>query len=89
MAKFNRQVVGSFLKSKDDTKPPYLKIKEAVSFQANDIIRVENKAFQLKSLNDAVASGKLPEEIAVKARERIEKIPPFVLGELIRLTVNE
>lgn len=85
MAKFKREVVGSFLKAKEDGKAPYIKIKNAVTFKEGDIIRVENKKFQLASLESAIQSGKLSGENAEKARERINKIPEFVLGELIVL----
>ena len=56
-----------------------------VSLKQGDIIRVENKKFQLASLEGAVQAGKLSEEQAEKARERINKIPDFVLAELIVL----
>ena len=78
-----RNVVGSFLKSKDDGKPPYIKIKSNVTFKEGDIVRVENKKFQLSSLENAVQAGKLSGEQAEKARERINNIPDFVLGELV------
>lgn len=83
--KLKREVIGSFLKAKDETKPPYIKIKNDVVFKANDIVRVENKKFQLQSLETAVAAGKLNGEIADKARDRINKIPEFVIAELVVL----
>lgn len=84
-SKFKREVVGSFLKSKDDSKPPYLKFRTAVQIKEGDIIRVENKKFQMQSLEGAVAAGKLNGEIAEKAKERINKIPEFVIAELVVL----
>jgi len=47
------------------------------------ILSVESKSYQLKSLEAAVSAGKLSEENAEKARERISKIPDYVLGELV------
>lgn len=87
MAKLKREVLGSFLKAKEDGKTPYIKItsKNAVTFKEGDIIRVENKKFQMASLEAAIQAGKLTGEIAEKARERINKIPDFVLGELVVL----
>jgi len=85
MAKLRREKVGSFLKNKDATKTPYIKMDRDVSLKQGDIIRVENKKFQLASLEGAVQAGKLSEEQAEKARERINKIPDFVLAELIVL----
>ena len=85
MAKMKREVVGSFLKAKDDGKAPYIKFKTDVSFTNGSMVRVENKKFQLTSLESAVSAGKLSGEIAEKAKERINKIPDFVLGELVIL----
>lgn len=78
-----RKVIGSFMKGREEGKAPYIKIKNAVAFKEGDIIRVENKKFQLASLELAVQSGKLSGENAEKARERINKTPDFVLGELV------
>lgn len=72
-----RQQVGSFCKSKDDKKPPYIKMRDG------KIYRVESAKYQLKSLEDAVAAGKLTEDIAEKVRERINKMPEWVLGEIV------
>lgn len=84
--KLKREVIGSFLKAKDPEKqPPYIKIKNDVVFKANDIVRVENRAFQLQSIESAVANGKLSPEIADKAKERIGKMADFVIAELVVL----
>ena len=83
MAKLKRQQVGSFCKSKDDGKPPYIKMRDGTIF------RVESAKFQLKSLEDAVSQGKLTEEVAEKVRERINKIPEWVLGEVVQLVENK
>lgn len=84
-SKLKREVVGSFLKSKTDDKPPYLKFRTAVTLKEGDIIRVENKKYQLQSLEGAINAGKLNGEIAEKAKERINKIPEFVIAELVVL----
>lgn len=83
--KLKREVVGSFLKSKDDSKPPYLKFRSAMTLKEGEVIRVENKKFQLQSLETAINAGKLNGEIAEKAKERINKIPEFVIAELVVL----
>lgn len=88
-SKLKREVVGSFLKSKDDSKPPYLKFRSALTLKEGDIVRVENKKFQLQSLEGAINAGKIKGEIAEKARERIEKIPEFVIAELVVLKSAE
>lgn len=79
MAKLKRNQIGSFCKSKDEDKPPYIKMRDGKFY------RVESAKFQLRSLEKAVADGKLTEEIAKVVRERIEKIPEWVLGEVIEL----
>ena len=84
-SKLKREVVGSFLKAKDDNKPPYLKFRSAITLKEGDIIRVENKKYQLQSLEGAINSGKINGEIAEKAKERINKIPEFVIAELVVL----
>lgn len=84
--KLKREVIGSFLKARDPEKqPPYIKIKNDVVFKANDIVRVENKAFQLQSIASAVENGKLSPEIAEKAKERINNMKEFVIAELVVL----
>lgn len=77
--KLKRTQVGSFCKSKDEKKPPYIKMRDGTIF------RVESAKFQLASLEDAVAQGKLNEEVAGKVRERIEKIPSWVIAEIVQL----
>lgn len=84
MAKLKRQVVGSVCKAKETGKPDYIKMRES-----GKIYRLESATFQSKSLEDAVASGKLSEEIAEKVRERISKIPEWVRFELVELVENK
>ncbi len=79
MPKLKRTQVASFCKSKDENSPPYIK------FRDGKVYRVESAKYQLKSLEKAVAEGKLTGEVADSIRERIEKIPEFVLGEVIEL----
>lgn len=79
MAKLKRQVVGSVYKAKEAGKVDYVKMRDGKTY------RLESAAYQLKSLEDAVAAGKLSEDIADKVRERIQKIPEFVRFELVEL----
>lgn len=92
MAKYKRTQIGSVIKSKEANKPNYIKfnLKDSGSLTVKDgqTFSVESKQFQLNSLQSAVADGKLTEEVAGKIRERIEKIPEFVLGEIILLEKN-
>lgn len=79
MAGKKRQVVGSVYKSKDPTKQDYIKMRDGKTYM------LESAASQLKSLESAVAAGKLPEDIAEKVRERISKLPAFVRFEIVEL----
>lgn len=83
MAKLKRVVVGSVCKAKDPTKVDYVKMRDG------KIYRLESKAYQLKSLEDAVAAGKLSDDIAEKVRDRLNKFPDFVRFELVELVENK
>lgn len=87
-----RLTIGSVVKSKDPSKSNYVQIrkdlKEPVVLNAGQYLQVESKAFQLASLKRAVDAGKLTGENASKAEERINKIPDYVLGELILVTTE-
>ncbi len=45
-------------------------------------VNVESKAQQLESLDNAVRDGRMSPENAEKAKERVSKIPDFVLFDL-------
>lgn len=79
MAKKKRKVVGSVCKSKDAGKPDYIKMREGDVFYS-----LESPAYQLKSLQQAVADGKLSEDVAKVIQERIEKVPNWVRFELVQ-----
>lgn len=86
--KYRRTTIGSVVKSSDPTKSNYIKLYlkntgGSITLTDGQTLSVESKSFQLKSLESAVAAGKLSEENASKARERIEKIPDYCLGEII------
>lgn len=70
--------VAEILKSKDPTKPDYLKITEDITLKKGDFLNLESKKSRLASLEKAVENGKLSEEVAGKIREGIEKTPEFV-----------
>ncbi len=82
-----RQKIGSVYKSQDPTKSNYIKVdllsKDSITLRHGEYINVESKAYQLKSLAEALAAGRISEDNAEKAKARIEKMPDFVLGELI------
>jgi len=76
-------VLGSFCKSKDESKPPYIKLKTAVNMPEGGIIQVQSKKYQLQSLDAAAAAGKLTGEVVEQIREKINKMPDWVLGDLV------
>jgi hypothetical protein len=99
MAKWNRTTVGTVIKGKPqlDGSPgkPYVRLKfykpehkQAFVNAVNNavdglILNLESKKSQIDSLNEAVANGKLKQEYAEKALTRVEKIPDFVLFEVV------
>ncbi len=92
--RYSRTTVGSVVKSQDPSKSNYVKfyLKNTggtLTITDGQTLSVESKSFQLKSLESAVAAGKLSEENASKARERIEKIPDYVMAELILVTKSD
>lgn len=97
--KYSRKTVGSVFKSKEAGDPDYIKlrgdtgedlIKALASMDRTKglSLRLESKKFQLESLDEAVAAGKLPAETGDKVRERINKIPDYVRFEIVLLTKN-
>lgn len=91
--KFTRRVVGSVIKSNDPEKPNYMKFrltgdKKPLTIEDGMTLSVESKAFQLKNLEKAAAAGKLSEDLVEKIKARIEKIPDFVLGEIVLVQRN-
>lgn len=91
-SRLKRVSVGSVYKPKNDEetgKPkdgsvPYIKMRES-----GKIFRLESAKFQLESLEKAVAAGRLSSDIADKVRERIEKIPSYVLFEMVELVEQD
>lgn len=83
MAKY--RTIGSVCKRKDGNGT-HIKISEDVTLKKGEYINLESKVKQLEKLDKAQGEGKISEENAEKARERINKIPDFVMFELIRKT---
>lgn len=86
-----RRVVGSVYKAKanEDGSPkknstPYIKIRETVTLHEGDIIRLESKKSQLESLEAAVKANKVQADYAEQVKERINKMPDYVLFELVQ-----
>lgn len=99
MAKYSRYTVGSICKPKDTGKSDYIHLRtdpkskemllKALANSGEDkglYLNLESKRAQLESLQEARTAGKLKEEHADKALERINKIPDYVRFEIILLT---
>lgn len=82
---YKRLNVGSICKRKDGNGK-HIKISNDVTLKKGDYLNVESKAEQLASLNEAAANGKISEANAEKARERLEKMPDWVVAEVYQLS---
>jgi hypothetical protein len=80
MAKYLK--VGSVLRSKDNPKNYYIKMDQDVSLKKGETLSLQSKEEQLERLESSLSSGKLTEDLAVKIRERLEKIPEWVKYEI-------
>lgn len=85
--KKKRIVVGSLIQASAEDKakglPNYIKIKADITLTAGECIRAESKKFQLESLEKAVTDKKLDPEYGESVKERINKMPDWVIAELI------
>ena len=77
--------VGSIMKGKEN-KGDYIKITEDVTLKKGDFLNLENKASKIASLNAAIESGKLSQEVGQKLLENAEKMPDFVRFEITKST---
>lgn len=89
-SKYKRTVVGSIIKSKDPSKPNYVKFSlrdgGTLTLKDGDTLSAESKAFQLKSAEAAASEGKISDEVVEKIKARLEKQPDFVIAELVHVT---
>lgn len=97
MAKYSRVNAGSVVRSKVKGDMDYIKINpkakddliEALNNMDPDkglYLNLESKESQLTGIELAVENGKLSEENAAKARERVEAIPDFVRFQIVLVT---
>ena len=93
MAKWSRRQIGSVVKKQEDkqkypdVKEFSIKITEDITLRAGEYLNLENKAFKLRSLQDA--KDKMSEEAFEKAMERVEKMPDFVFFEIVKVSKTE
>lgn len=91
--KWKRTTVGSIMKSKDDTKSNYLKVnlykQDSITLKHGQSLQVLSKSFKLKDLERLAKQGKLDEDTIDKMREQAEKMPDFVLAEVVLLERTE
>lgn len=81
--KQKRRVIGSVIKNRESGKPDYIKVREDINLAKGQILRLESKQFQLKSLEQAVSENKISADYGAKVKERLEKIPDFVRFEVV------
>ena len=84
MAKYKRTNIGSVVKGKDGGAD-YIKISKDITLKQGDFLNLESKAQQMKSVQEAVTSGKLSGEVAETIMENLEKIPDFVRFQIVRI----
>jgi len=82
---WKREIIGKVLKGKDG-KADYIQIKQNVTLKEGEYLNLESKKQQLDKVNDLLQEGILSSENALKASERIEKMPDFVRFEIVRVT---
>ena len=73
MAKLKRVILGEVMISDKETNPDYIKLKPGVKIPENGILRVETKAYQLKSLDQAVSANRMSQEMANEMKSKIEE----------------
>lgn len=83
-----RKVLGSVVKSKEAGKPDYIKINTDAVLKKGQTFSLESKTQQLKSLEAAVAAGKLTPDVGEEIKERLEKMPDFVRFEIVSYEKN-
>ncbi len=98
MAK-KKLVLGSVMKHKTPGKPDYVKLDKynadklakmlATCPPEGLILNLESREAQLKSLDEAVAAGRLKAESAAKMRPFVEKIPSFVRFQVTTLVEEQ
>ncbi len=69
--------IGTVMKNRDPKKANYIKIKQDITLKEGTVLQIRDPR---TSLADAVAAGRMSEE---KAAELTEKIPDFVLKEIV------
>lgn len=101
MAKYKRTVIGSLCKGQQEKdsngnplfdkagkpvlKPDYIKINTDITLKKDDFLNLESKKSQLESLDAAMKSGKLSEEVGLEIRAKVENIPDFVRFQVVRV----
>jgi hypothetical protein len=87
--KYKRSIIGSIVKSKDPNKPPYMKINGSHTLKDGQYLNLENKDFQLSSLDEALKAGRMSPETVAEAKARIGNIPSFVLYHVVSVSKDE
>lgn len=93
MAKWKTTSVGSILKSKDESKPNYLKVnlkdKGTITLKHGQYLQVLSKTAKLKDIARLRREEKLSEDQLNKMEEYANKMPDFVLAEVMLVENSE
>lgn len=93
MAKYIRKSVGSILKSKEPTRSNYLKInlqdKGKLVLKHGDVLEVKSKKFKLEEVERLRAEGRVDGDKLEKMLAFAEKMPDFVLAEVVLVIKEE
>jgi hypothetical protein len=82
--KHKREVVASRNKGQAG-KSDYIKFSKDCSFKAGDILNLQVKEEEMQQVMKRIEEGKLSEEFGADILERLEKIPSFVVYNLVRI----
>lgn len=75
--------IGSVLKSKDKTKPDYIKVSKNVTLKEGQFLNLENKESQLKTVQFLLENSYIDEATAEKRNAAINKKPDFVRFDVV------
>ena len=86
-SQWKRTTIGSILKSKDSSKPNYIKVnlykQESVTLKNGQTLQVLSKKQKLQDVARLRNEGKLEESVLDKMEEQANRMPDFVMAEIV------
>lgn len=94
MAKYKNLTVGSVCKAKEKGKPSYIRLRGDLKNELLEAIKnmdeskglylnLDSKKAQLETIDSLLESGRISQDSATKWRERLEKMPDYVLFDVV------